>query len=235
MNNIDLEKPKIVFQSDWRDARRKLLVKEKELTRARDALSQQRRELPWVKVEKNYVFEGPKGKVTLLDLFENRSQLIVYHFMLGPGWEEGCPGCSFVSDHVDAARQHFEHNDVSFAAVSRAPWAEIAPFKKRMGWTFTWVSSFGTDFNYDFQATATAEEFANKKMFYNFEPTEIGGEEQPGCSVFYKNAAGEIFHTYSSYTRGLEEFLTTYRFIDITPKGRQETGPMSWLRYHDRY
>lgn len=235
MNNAELEHPKIVSQSEWIEARKKLLAKEKEFTRTRDALSQLRRELPWVKVEKSYVFEGPQGKVTLADLFGKRSQLFVYHFMLGPGWGEGCRGCSFVADHVDSARQHFEHNDLSFVAVSRAPWAEIAPFKQRMGWTFNWVSSFGTEFNYDYQASATPEEHAQKKMFYNFEITAAQSEEQPGASVFHKDAKGDIFHTYSTYTRGLEELLTTYRFIDMAPKGRMETGPMSWMEFHDEY
>jgi predicted dithiol-disulfide oxidoreductase (DUF899 family) len=235
MNHIEIEHPKIVPQEEWIAARRRLLVKEKESTREHDEVSRQRRELPWVKVDKSYLFEGPDGKVTLADLFEGRSQLIVYHFMFGPGWEEGCGGCSFLCDHVDGARQHFEHHDISFAAVSRAPWAEIAPFKKRMGWLFTWVSSFGSDFNYDFQATATPEELAKREMFYNFKMTNIEGEEQPGGSVFYKDDRGEIFHTYSFYQRGGEELLGTYRFIDLTPKGRMETSPLSWVRHHDRY
>jgi predicted dithiol-disulfide oxidoreductase (DUF899 family) len=188
-----------------------------------------------VKVEKAYSFEGPEGKVALADLFESRSQLILYHFMFGPGWEEGCTGYSFLCDHVDSARQHFEHHDISFAAVSRAPWAEIAPFKKRMGWNFPWVSSFGSDFNYDFQATATPDELAKGEMFYNFKMTNIGGAEQPGGSVFHRNDRGEIFYTYSFYERGGEELLGTYRFIDLTPKGRMETSPLSWVRHHDRY
>ncbi len=235
MKTIDLDQPKIVSPSEWLSARQRLLAKEKELTHARDEVSRLRRKLPWVEVEKTYIFDGPNGTVSLADLFERRSQLIVYHFMYGPEWEEGCPGCSFLCDHVDAARQHFEHHDISFAAVSRAPWAKIAPFKQRMGWKFNWVSSFGTDFNYDFHATATHDELAAGKMFYNFEMTEIGGEEQPGGSVFYKDEAGDIFHTYSFYARGGEELLGAYKFIDLSPKGRMETGPLSWVRYHDRY
>jgi predicted dithiol-disulfide oxidoreductase (DUF899 family) len=235
MNTIDLDQPKIVSQSEWVTARKELLAKEKELSRAGDEISRLRRKLPWVEVEKSYVFDGPKGKVSLADLFEDRSQLMIYHFMFGPKWEEGCPGCSFLCDHVDAARQHFEHNDLSFAVVSRAPWDKLAPFQKRMGWGFTWVSSFGSDFNYDFQATATAEELAAGKMFYNFTETEIGGEEQPGGSVFYKDEAGDIFHTYSFYARGGDVLLGANHFLDMTPKGRRETGPLSWVRYHDRY
>jgi predicted dithiol-disulfide oxidoreductase (DUF899 family) len=218
MNNIEVNHPTIVPREEWIAARQRLLVQEKESTRLHDEVSRQRRELPWVKVEKSYLFDGPDGKVTLADLFEGRSQLLVYHFMFGPGWGEGCGGCSFLCDHVDAARQHFEHHDNSFAAVSRAPWAEIVPFKKRMGWQFTWVSSSGSDFNYDFQATATPEESAKKEMFYNFKMTRIEGEEQPGGSVFYKDEHGEIFHTYSFYERGGEELLGAYHFIDLTPK-----------------
>jgi len=235
MNTIDLDQPTIVPPSEWLAARRELLAKEKELTRARDEISRLRRKLPWVEVTKHYVFEGPNGKVSLSGLFERRSQLMIYHFMFGPEWDEGCQGCSFLCDHVDAARQHFEHHDLSFAAVSRAPWEKIAPFKERMGWKFNWVSSFGADFNYDYQATATPEEMANGRMLYNFEMTRIDSEEQPGGSVFYKDPAGDIFHTYSFYARGGEELLGAYHFIDMTPKGRREKGPLSWVRYHDRY
>jgi predicted dithiol-disulfide oxidoreductase (DUF899 family) len=235
MNNIEFEPPAIVSQKEWIAARRQLLEKEKESTRLHDEVSRQRQALPCVKIEKSYLFEGPDGKVSLADLFDGRSQLIVYHFMFGPEWKEGCDGCSFLCDHVDAARQHFEHHDLSFATVSRAPWTEIAPFKKRMGWQFTWVSSFGGDFNYDFQATATPEELAKKKMFYNFRMTDIEGAEQPGGSVFYQDRQGEIFHTYSFYERGGEELLGAYHFIDLTPKGRMETSPLSWVRHHDRY
>jgi predicted dithiol-disulfide oxidoreductase (DUF899 family) len=235
MNTIALDQPKIVSPSEWLTARQQLLAKEKELTHARDEVNRLRRKMPWVEVEKTYIFDGPNGKVSLADLFEKRSQLIVYHFMFGPDWEEGCDGCSFLCDHVDGARQHFEHHDISFAAVSRAPWAKIAPFKQRMGWNFNWVSSFGSDFNYDFHATATRDELAAGEMLYNFEMTKVGGEEQPGGSVFYKDEAGDIFHTYSFYARGGEELLGAYMFIDLTPKGRMETGPLSWVRYHDRY
>ena len=235
MSNFDLDRPKIIPQAEWLTARKELLAREKELTHARDEVNRLRRRLPWVEVTKQYVFEGPNGKATLRDLFENRSQLMIYHFMFGPGWDEGCVGCSFLADHVDAARQHFEHHDLSFAAVSRAPWEEIVPFKERMGWRFNWVSSFGTDFNYDFQATARPEEMDNHRMFYNFAMTKIDGEEQPGGSVFYKDPAGDIFHTYSFYARGGEELLGAYKFIDMTPKGRRETGPLSWVKYHDRY
>ena len=237
MNNIELETPKVVSREEWLTARRELLAKEKALTRQRDDLARQRRELPWVKVDKAYTFEGPDGRVTLSDLFQGRSQLIVYHFMLGPDWEAGCTGCSFISDHVDSARQHFEHHDISYATVSRAPWAKIAPYKKRMGWTFNWVSSFGSDFNYDYQASSTPEEMAKGEMFYNFAPYQIDHDtdEMHGTSVFYKDSKGDIYHTYSEYARGGEDFLTTYRYIDITPKGRMETSPMSWMKRHDEY
>ncbi|MDB6060541.1 MAG: thioredoxin [Verrucomicrobiaceae bacterium] len=235
----NLHNHSVVSQAEWVAARQALLVKEKELTRERDRLMQQRRELPWVQVEKNYLFDGPDGVVALADLFRGRSQLIVQHFMFGPGWEEGCVGCSFGADHVDAARQHFEHHDVAFAAVSRAPWSEIAPFKQRMGWRFPWVSSAHSDFNYDFNVAFTPEQIASGGAIYNFEPNATQEEDLPGCSVFYRNAAGEIFRTYSAFGRGDESVLTTYMFLDMTPKGRDENGPnfnlTDWVRHHDRY
>lgn len=231
----DLKGHPVVSREQWLAARRKLLAQEKELTRQRDALCATRRELPWVKVEKNYVFEGPDGPVTLADLFDGRSQLIVYHFMFGPGWKEGCPGCSFLCDHVDAARQHFEHRDVAFAAVSRAPLAEFAPFKKRMGWKFRWVSSAASDFNFDYHVSYTPEEIASGKVNYNFGTIEPWGEEAHGTSVFYKDDAGEIFHTYSCHARGCEEALGTFMFMDLTPLGRNEESTMNWIRHHDRY
>ena len=237
MNNIDSQPPKVVSRAEWLTARRALLVKEKALTRQRDDIARQRRELPWVKVEKAYTFEGPDGRVTLADLFQGRSQLIVYHFMFGPDWEQGCTGCSFISDHVDGARQHFEHNDVSYVAVSRAPYAKFAPYKMRMGWTFNWVSSFGSDFNFDYQASSLPEEMARGEMFYNFEPTEIDHDtdENHGTSVFYKDANGDIYHTFSQYGRADEDMISAYRYIDIVPKGRMETSPMSWMKRHDEY
>jgi predicted dithiol-disulfide oxidoreductase (DUF899 family) len=234
-----MEQPKIVTREEWLAARKALLAREKEVTRASDQLSRQRRQLPWVKVEKAYVFEGPDGKKSLADLFGERSQLIIKHFMFGPGWNEGCVGCSFGSDHVDGALVHLENHDVSYVAVSRAPLAEIEPFKKRMGWKFPWVSSFGSDFNFDYQASFRKEDAVNGKVYSNYAETEFSGEESSGFSVFYKDAAGDVFHTYSCYGRGDEKSVGTYMFLDLTPKGRNETGPRhnltDWVRHHDRY
>jgi len=225
----------VVSQKEWEAARKELLKKEKEYTHLRDKLSAERRKLPWVLVEKDYVFEGPKGKVTLTDLFRGRSQLVVQHFMFGPEWEEGCPGCSFGADHVDGARQHFEHHDVAFAAVSRAPYPKIEKFQKRMGWGFNWVSSDGSDFNFDYRVSFTKEQMASGKVSYNFEEADAEIDELPGHSVFYQDEEGRIYHTYSSYARGGEEMITTYAYLDLTPKGRNEKEIMDWMRYHDRY
>jgi predicted dithiol-disulfide oxidoreductase (DUF899 family) len=228
----------IVSQTEWLAARQALLAKEKEFTRQRDELSRQRRALPWVKVDTNYVFEGPQGRVSLSDLFNGRSQLIVYHFMLGPGWPEGCPSCSFLADHFDGAITHLVQRDVSFTAVSRATMPEIAAFKKRMGWSFPWISSNGNSFNHDFHVSFTPEERAGGKVYYNYGLTEFPSEEAPGLSVFAKNEAGEIFHTYSSYARGLDILLGAYNFLDFAPKGRAEDAlpwTMAWVRHHDRY
>jgi predicted dithiol-disulfide oxidoreductase (DUF899 family) len=230
--------PTVVSPAEWTAARKELLRKEKELTRLRDELSRQRRELPWEKVEKQYVFEGPKGKQSLADLFGKRSQLIVYHFMFGPGWKEGCPSCSFLADGFDGVTVHLAHRDVSFSAISRAPMAEIETFKKRMGWRFPWVSSFGNEFNRDYHVSFSKEEMAKGKVEYNYEMGEFPAEEAPGASVFYKNPAGEIFHTYSSYARGLDAMIGTYNWLDLAPKGRDEDGlafSMAWVRHHDRY
>jgi predicted dithiol-disulfide oxidoreductase (DUF899 family) len=230
---------KVVTREAWLEARKELLAREKQLTRQRDEVDRQRRELPWVKVEKNYVFEGPGGEVTLGELFNGRSQLIVSHFMFGPGWKEGCVGCSFRSDHVDGARPHLENHDVSFVTVSRATLPEIEAFQKRMGWRFRWVSSYGSDFNYDFHATATKEEIATGKVDYNYTAGDLVSEEMSGVSVFYRDEAGDIFHTYSTYGRGDEMLDTTYMYLDLTPKGRNENGPhfnlVDWVRHHDRY
>ena len=229
----------VVSREDWLAARKALLAKEKALTKARDELSRERRELPWVKLEKAYVFEGPHGTETLADLFAGRSQLVVDHFMLGPGWKEGCVGCSFGADHIDGSLVHLEHHDVSVAAVSRAPLPEIEAFKKRMGWRFKWVSSFGSDFNYDFHVSFRPEELAQGKVYYNYELCDAGIDELPGTSVFYRDETGDIFHTYSTYARGSEVLLGTYHLLDLTPKGRNETGPRhnltDWVRHHDRY
>ena len=231
--------PRIVAREEWLLARKQLLGKEKQLTRQRDELDRERRELPWVRVEKQYVFEGPEGKETLGELFRGRSQLVVSHFMFGPGWKEGCVGCSFRSDHVDGCMAHLEHHDVSLVTISRAPWAEIQPFRKRMGWKFKWVSSYGGDFNFDYGVSFTAEQIASGKVRYNYAESDFLSEESSGVSVFCKDDAGDVFHTYSTYGRGDELVDTTYMYLDLTPKGRNETGPhhnlMDWVRHHDRY
>jgi len=226
---------RIVSRDEWLTARKQLLTKEKEFTRRRDQLSAERRELPWVKVEKNYVFDTPDGKETLADLFDGRSQLIVYHFMFGPEWKEGCGGCSFLADHIDGANMHLAHHEVSLVVVSRAPYAEFQAFKKRMGWRFKWVSSHGSDFNHDYRVSSTKDEIAAGKFYYNYEMTEGEGGEMPGISVFYKDTAGDVFHTYSSYARGGDLLIGTYNYLDLTPKGRNETSIMDWVRHHDKY
>lgn len=227
----------IASHEEWLEARRALLAKEKELTHARDELARQRRELPWVKVTKNYVFDTADGsKVSLADLFDGRSQLFLYHFMFGPEWEEGCTGCSFLCDHVDSARQHFEHNDLSFVAVSRGPVEKLEAYRKRMGWKFRWVSSAHTDFNFDFDVSFPPERVKDGKIYYNFETVDSADiDELPGFSLFYKDADGQIFHTYSTYSRGGEPLLGAYQFIDFAPKGRNEDSPMSWVKRHDLY
>jgi predicted dithiol-disulfide oxidoreductase (DUF899 family) len=233
-----MEGPRVVSQAEWLAARKELLSKEKEFTRMRDELSRQRRELPWEKVEKAYLFEGQNGKETLADLFGGRSQLIVYHFMLGPGWQEGCPSCSFISDHIDGSVVHLAARDVRLLVVSRAPLPQIEAFQKRMGWRFKWVSSFGSDFNYDYQVSATKEELAKGQVYYNYAMQQFPSEERPGTSVFYKDAAGNIFHTYSSYGRGLDILIGAYNWLDLVPKGRDEEGlqhGMAWVRHHDKY
>jgi predicted dithiol-disulfide oxidoreductase (DUF899 family) len=225
-------------REEWLAARKALLAREKELTRARDALAAERRALPWVKVEKNYVFDSTKGKVALAELFGARRQLMIYHFMYGPGWKAGCPGCSFISDHVDAARQHFEHNDLSFVAVSRASVAEIEAYKKRMGWAFQWVSSQYCDFNYDFHVSFRKEDIEAGPVEYNFEKQKITMEELHGESMFFRDDGGTIYHTYSSYGRAGEELIGAYRFLDLAPLGRNEgpDGNMGkWMCRHDEY
>jgi predicted dithiol-disulfide oxidoreductase (DUF899 family) len=233
-----LHKP-IVSREEWLDARKALLAKEKEFTRRRDQLAAERRELPRVRVEKIYVFDGPNGKETLAELFDGRSQLIIKHFMLAPGQKDPCVGCSFEVDHIDGILVHLEHNDVTYVAVARAPLAEIEAVKKRMGWRFKWVSSFGSDFNYDFDVSFTKEQTSRGEAYYNYEFSKIPLEDLSGRSVFYKDPSGDVFHTYSSFGRGGEDVLGTYRFLDLTPKGRNETGPHhnmhDWLRLHDRY
>jgi len=229
---------KIVSEAEWIAARKEYLAIEKKFTEARDELSRQRRELPWVKVDKPYVFEGPQGRETLADLFGGRSQLIVYHFMLGPDWEQGCPSCSFLSDHFDGAIVHLAQRDVTMLAVSRAPWSQIETFKKRMGWRFKWVSSFGNNFNRDYHVSFTKDELEQSKAYYNYALGQFPSEEAPGVSVFYKDAAGDIFHTYSAYARGLDILVGAYNLLDLVPKGRDEAAlpwTMAWVRHHDRY
>jgi len=228
----------IVSRDEWLAARRQLLEREKAFTRLRDELSAERRSLPWVKVEKDYVFEAPEGNVTLADLFDGRSQLVVKHFMFGPDWSEGCVGCSFEVDHTMGALQHLAHHDVAYAVVARAPLAKTEPFRKRMGWDVRWVSSNGSDFNFDFHVSFTPEEIAAGNATYNYRDGASVIDEMSGRSVFYKDANGQIFHTYSSFARGGEMFLGSYAFLDITPKGRDETinGNLTdWVRHHDRY
>jgi len=229
---------KIVTQEKWIAARKALLKKEKESTRLLDELAAERHNLPWVKVDKNYIFDTPAGKVMLADLFAGHDQLVIYHFMFGPDWQEGCPSCSFVSDHFDAALPHLAARDVTLAVVSHAPLAKLEAFKKRMDWHFNWVSSHGSDFNADYHVSFTPEEIAQGKVNYNYTMQEFPSAEAPGLSVFYKDAAGDVFHTYSTYGRGLELLMSTYRILDVVPRGRDEDGldfPMAWVRYHDRY
>ena len=229
---------KTVSREEWLEARRALLAKEKEVLKAKDALRQETRELPWVKVDKEYVFEGPNGRETLSDLFAGRSQLVVRHFMLGPGWKEGCVGCSFGADQTDGSVVHLINHDVMFVTVSRAPYPEIAAYHKRMGWTFKWVSSFGSDFNFDYHVSFTEEDEKRGKAFYNFADMDYMGDEMPGTSVFFKNEAGAIFHTYSAFARGSELIGGVYGILDVTPKGRNEPpggNLTAWVRRHDEY
>ena len=232
-----IKEHKVVPQKAWLMARRRLLAKEKKFSRLRDQLNRQRRELPWVKIEKEYVFDGPGAKVTLAELFGEKSQLIVYHFMFGPGWKEGCPHCSFWADHYDSVNMHLGARDTALAVVSRAPLKEIAPFKKRIGWRFRWVSSIGNDFNFDFHVSFTPEEIRSGKLFYNYGPLAMDIDEREGVSALYKDKKGNIYHTYSSYARGIDLLNTTYNFLDLTAKGRDEKPGSSqdWVRFHDRY
>ena len=229
----------IVSRVEWLVARRDLLKREKELARLRDQLSAQRRALPWVKIDKGYVFNALGGELTLADLFNGRSQLIIYHFMFHPDWKEGCPSCSFVSDHLDGARAHLAARDVTLTMVSRALLAKIEAFKKRMGWHFKWVSSFGSDFNFDYYVSFAPEQKVGGKVDYNYTMQEFPSDEGPGLSVFYKDPiSSEIFHTYSTFARGLDPLVGTYTLLDLVPKGRDEDDlafSMQWVRHHDRY
>jgi predicted dithiol-disulfide oxidoreductase (DUF899 family) len=226
----------VVSREQWLSARTALLAKEKEFTRLRDELSQHRRQLPWVKVEKKYAFEGPRGQESLAELFEKRSQLVVYHFMFSPEADEGCKHCSFWADNFNGIGAHLNHRDVTFVAVSRAPLAKIERFKKRMGWSFKWVSSHDNDFNYDYQASFSPEQIQSGSVYYNFAKAKIGMTEREGTSVFYKDEGGAVFHTYSCYARGIDMMNTAYHYLDLVPKGRDEgDSPQSWVRYHDQY
>jgi predicted dithiol-disulfide oxidoreductase (DUF899 family) len=238
LQELNMQPHQTVSRAEWLTARKALLASEKRFSKARDELSRQRRELPWVRVEKNYQFDGPGGRERLADLFDGRSQLIVYHFMFGPGWEQGCPSCSLLADHFDGAAVHLAQRDVTFVAVSRAPLAQIDPFKQRMGWRFKWVSSYGNDFNRDYHVSFDKEEMAKGELYYNYNIGKFPSEEAPGLSVFHKDAAGDVFHTYSTYARGLDMLIGAYNFLDLVPKGRDEDAlpyTMAWVRHHDRY
>lgn len=233
-----LQGHRVVSQADWLEARKALLHEEKEYMRLGDKLSALRRELPWVKVDKDYRFQGANGEVSLRDLFDGRSQLFVQHFMFAPDWEEGCVGCSFTADHVDPARVHFQQRDITYVAISRAPYEKLAAYKKRMGWDFDWVSSGDSDFNYDYSVSFTPEQMASGHVFYNYEMTDAQIADLPGISVFYKDSDGEIYHTYSAFSRGMETLNGAYMFLDLVPKGRDEAhleNPTGWWRRHDSY
>ncbi len=228
----------VVSHEDWLSARTAFLAKEKEFSKLRDELNRQRRALPWERVDKQYVFDGPDGKETLAELFQNRNQLFVYHFMFSPEWDEGCPICSFWADHFDGPGLHLNHRDVTFVAISRAPLAKIEAFKKRMGWRFKWVSSGNSDFNYDYGVSFTPEQRQSGTALYYYLQQDPGDSDREGASVFFKDENGAIFHTYSTYARGIDLLNSTYNFLDLVAKGRDEDGldwPQAWVHYHDRY
>ncbi|MDB5390118.1 MAG: thioredoxin [Planctomycetaceae bacterium] len=238
MNSTTLQDHQIVSRQEWMRLSREFLDKEKELTRQSDELARQRRELPWTAVEKTYVFDSPHGKLGLADLFNGRSQLAVYHFMFGPDWTEGCPGCSYVTDHINGTLEHLAARDVSLVLVSRGPLEKLTAFKQRRGWKLPWVSSGCWDFNFDFGVAFTPEQVASGANAYNFGTTPPHGEENPGLSFFHKASSGALFHTYSTFGRGLDALLGTYVILDRAPQGRDEanlTSPMSWVRHHDKY
>jgi predicted dithiol-disulfide oxidoreductase (DUF899 family) len=228
----------VVSHAEWTEARTRFLAKEKEFTRLRDELNRERRELPWERVDKQYVFDGPNSKETLAELFAGRHQLIIQHFMFDPSWEVPCKHCSFWADGYNGFFVHLEQRDLAFAAVSRAPLVKLMAFKQRMGWTFKWLSSFGSDFNYDYQVSETAEEKAKGQAYYNYRMGKSAGSERYGASVFYRDDDGSIFHTYSCYARGIDMVNAAYHYLDLTPEGRQEEGlpyPQAWVRLHDEY
>jgi predicted dithiol-disulfide oxidoreductase (DUF899 family) len=239
IKETDMEKPKVVSHEQWTKARLELLSAEKQFTRQRDELTRRRMAMPWERVEKSYVFDTAEGKRGLAELFDGRRQLMVQHFMLAPGWEEGCKSCSYMADHTDGMTAHLAHRDVTFLAISRAPLAEIERFRRRMGWQFKWVSSYGSDFNYDFGVSFTPEQVEKGKVCYNYSDNwPYPHAELPGVSVFYKDEAGAVFHTYSTYGRGVEVMMGTYNMLDLAPQGRDEDQlkfTMEWVRHHDRY
>ncbi|WP_418120047.1 DUF899 domain-containing protein [Variovorax sp. 350MFTsu5.1] len=243
MNTTTIEAPettnhRVVSSEQWLAERKAFLAREKELTHLRDQIARERRALPWERVQKNYVFDTPEGKRTLADLFKGRSQLLVQHFMLGPDWEQGCQSCSFMADHTDGMNVHLAHRDITLVAVSRAPLAKIMQFRERMGWRFDWVSSHGSDFNLDFHVSFTPEELATGEVYYNYGKLPFPHDEAPGISAFYRNEAGEVFHTYSTFGRGVEVMMGAYNMMDLMPKGRDERDvpyKMDWVRHHDRY
>ena len=237
-SNSGIHNHPVVSREQWLAARTAFLAEEKKFSRVRDDLNRKRRELPWERVEEEYVFDGPNGRETLADLFGKKSQLIIYHFMFAPEWDEGCPHCSFWADHFDSAGIHLPQRDSAFAAISRAPAAKIEAFKKRMGWRFKWVSSGQNDFNYDYHVSFTPEQIRSGSAVYNYSKLNDEDEDREGLSVFYKDESGVLFHTYSSYARGIDLINSTYNFLDMTPKGRDEDGPdgvQAWVRHHDRY
>ena len=237
-SNSSIHNHPVVSREQWLAVRTTFLAEEKKFSRLRDDLNRKRRELPWERVDKEYVFDGPGGRETLADLFGRKSQLIVYHFMFAPEWDEGCPHCSFWADHFDSAGIHLLHRDSAFTAISRAPLAKIEAFKKRMGWHFKWVSSGQNDFNYDYHVSFAPEQIRRGSAVYNYSKLSDEDEDREGLSVFYKDASGALFHTYSCYARGIDLINGTYNFLDLTPKGRDEDGPdgvQAWVRYHDRY
>jgi predicted dithiol-disulfide oxidoreductase (DUF899 family) len=236
MRNLDNHR--IVSKDEWLAARSALLKKEKEFTVLRDKLGQQQRDMPWVSVDKEYLFVGPNGKQTLSDLFDGRTQLIVYHFMYDPNWDAGCPSCSFWADNFNGIVVHLNQRDVTMIAVSRAPYSKIDEYKKRMGWNFKWVSSYDNDFNFDYHVSFTPKELSEKKAFYNYNLQDTHSPEREGVSVFYKDTAGHVFHTYSAYARGIDVLNVAYHYLDLVPKGRDEDGhefAQFWVRRHDEY
>ena len=238
MNTSPVDMPRVATREAWLAERLALLAREKELTRAQDELARQRRQLPWVRVDKRYVFDTPDGPRALGELFDGRRQLLVQHFMLAPDWDEGCKSCSFMADHHEGMLPHLAQRDVTLLVVSRAPLARIEAFRRRMGWRFRWVSSHGSDFNHDFGVSFTPEQRAQGVVPYNYQLQAFPQEEAPGISVFVRDDAGTVFHSYSRYGRGVEAMMGTYALLDLVPRGRDEDAlsyGMEWVRHHDRY